>query len=298
MSSIHTLASYIPLWIQVTRLDRPIGWIVLLWPTWIALTVAGYAAAEFRLDIWVIFTLGVIITRSAGCVVNDLTDRKFDRHVKRTRTRPITSGNLSVKNGVVLAIVLFSVCLGLVLMTNTETIKLSFVALGFAVIYPWLKRVTFWPQIGLGLAFSMAIPMAFTAYDQPLDRVVWALFLGNVAWTLAYDTLYAMVDRDDDLRIGVKSTAIMFGRHDLLAVGCSQLGALVTFGYAFWLADLGPLTLVGILVAIGLTVRQHTNCPLARARGMLQGLYREPPIRYRTFYRHSIRYFVTLLFQP
>ena len=98
------------------------------------------------------------------------------------------------------------------------------IALGFAVIYPWLKRVTFWPQIGLGLAFSMAIPMAFTAYDQPLDRVVWALFLGNVAWTLAYDTLYAMVDRDDDLRIGVKSTAIMFGRHDLLAVGCSQLG--------------------------------------------------------------------------
>ena len=123
MSSIHTLASYIPLWIQVTRLDRPVGWIVLLWPTWIALTVAGYAAAEFRLDIWVIFTLGVIITRSAGCVVNDLTDRKFDRHVKRTRTRPITSGNLSVKNGVVLGIVLFSVCLGLVLMTNRGTIK-------------------------------------------------------------------------------------------------------------------------------------------------------------------------------
>jgi len=257
MSSIHTLASYIPLWIQVTRLDRPVGWIVLLWPTWIALTVAGYAAAEFRLDIWVIFTLGVIITRSAGCVVNDLTDRKFDRHVKRTRTRPITSGNLSVKNGVVLSIVLFSVCLGLVLMTNTETIKMSFVALGFAVIYPWLKRVTFWPQVGLGLAFSMAIPMAFTAHDQPLDRVVWALFLGNVAWTLAYDTLYAMVVRDDDLRIGVKSTAIMFGGHYLLAVGCSQLIALVTFGYAFWLADLGPLTLLGILVAVGVTWKQH-----------------------------------------
>ena len=257
MSSIHTLASYIPFWIQVTRLDRPIGWIVLLWPTWIALTLAGKAAAEFRLDIWMIFTLGVIITRSAGCVVNDLTDRKFDKHVKRTRSRPITSGNLSVKNAVVLALVLFSVCLGLVLMTNTETIKMSFVALGFAVIYPWLKRVTFWPQIGLGLAFSMAIPMAFTAYDQPLDRVVWALFLGNVAWTLAYDTLYAMVDRDDDLLIGVKSTAIMFGRHDLLAVGCSQLGALIAFGYAFWLADLGPLTLMGILAATLLTLRQN-----------------------------------------
>ncbi len=178
MSSIHTLASYIPFWIQVTRLDRPIGWIVLLWPTWIALTIAGKAAGEFRFDIWVIFTLGVIITRSAGCVVNDLTDRKFDKHVKRTRSRPITSGNLSVKNAVILAIVLFLVSFGLVLMTNVETIKLSFVALGFAVIYPWLKRVTFWPQIGLGLAFSMAIPMAFAAYDQPLDRIVWVPVLG------------------------------------------------------------------------------------------------------------------------
>ena len=263
MSSIHTLASYIPFWIQVTRLDRPIGWIVLLWPTWIALTLAGKAAGEFRLDIWVIFTLGVIITRSAGCVVNDLTDRKFDKYVKRTRTRPITSGNLSVKNAVILAIALFSVCLELVLMTNVQTIKLSFVALGFAVIYPWLKRVTFWPQIGLGLAFSMAIPMAFAAYDRPLDRIVWALFLGNVAWTLAYDTLYAMVDRDDDLLIGVRSTAIMFDRHDLLAVGCSQLGALVAFGYAFWVEDLGSLMLVGILVALGLTVRQHF---IARSR--------------------------------
>ena len=263
MSSIHTLASYIPFWIQVTRLDRPIGWIVLLWPTWIALTLAGKAAGEFRLDIWVIFTLGVIITRSAGCVVNDLTDRKFDKHVKRTRSRPITSGNLSVKNAVILAIFLLLVSFCLVLVTNRETIKLSFVALGFAVVYPWLKRVTFWPQIGLGLAFSMAIPMAFAAYDQPLDQIVWILFLGNVAWTLAYDTLYAMVDRDDDLLIGVKSTAIMFGRHDLLAVGCSQLGALVAFGYVFWLAGLAPLTLVGILVAIGLTVWQHL---VARSR--------------------------------
>lgn len=257
MSDIRTLASYIPFWIQVTRLDRPIGWIVLLWPTWISLTLAGKAAGDFRFDIWVIFTLGVIITRSAGCVVNDLTDRKFDKHVKRTRYRPITSGNLSVKNAVTLTIILFSVCLGLVLMTNGETIKLSFIALSFAVIYPWLKRVTFWPQIGLGFAFSMAIPMAFSAYEQPLDEVVWALFLGNVAWTLAYDTLYAMVDRDDDLLIGVKSTAIILGRNDLLAVGCSQLVALVAFGYAFWLADLGLLALLSILAAIGLTVRQH-----------------------------------------
>jgi len=257
MSDIRTLASQIPFWIQVTRLDRPVGWIVLLWPTWIALTIAGFFAGQFQLDTWIIFTLGVIITRSAGCVINDLTDRKFDKHVKRTKTRPITTGNLPVKDAVVLAVVLLLVAFGLVLQTNSKTIYLSFVALGLAVLYPWLKRITFWPQIGLGLAFSMAIPMAFTAYDQPLNHIVWFLFAGNVAWTLAYDTLYAMVDRDDDLLIGVKSTAIMFGRYDLLAVGCSQMVALVAFGYAFWLAGLGPLTLVGILVAIGLTVRQH-----------------------------------------
>jgi 4-hydroxybenzoate polyprenyltransferase len=257
MSDIRTIASQAPFWIQVTRLDRPVGWIVLLWPTWIALTLAGYLANAFQIETWVIFTLGVIITRSAGCVINDLTDRKFDKHVKRTKTRPITTGNLRIKDAIILAVVLLLAAFGLVLQTNRETVYLSIVALGLAILYPWLKRITFWPQIGLGLAFSMAIPMAFAAYDQPLDRIVWILFLGNVAWTLAYDTLYAMVDRDDDLLIGVKSTAIMFGRHDLLAVGCSQLGALVAFGYAFWLADLGLFTMVGILVAIGLMVRQH-----------------------------------------
>ena len=257
MSSIYTLASRIPFWIQVTRLDRPIGWIVLLWPTWIALTIAGHAAGEFRLDIWAIFTLGVIITRSAGCVVNDLTDRKFDKHVKRTRSRPITSGNLSVKNAVILATALFLVCFGLVLMTNRETVKLSVIALGLAIVYPWLKRVTFWPQVGLGLAFSMAIPMAFAAYDQPLDRIVWVLFLGNVAWTLAYDTLYAMVDRDDDLQIGVKSTAIAFGRFDLFAIGCCQLIALAAFTYAFWLANLSLFSVFGVIGAAGFAIQNQ-----------------------------------------
>jgi 4-hydroxybenzoate polyprenyltransferase len=257
MSDIRTIASQAPFWIQVTRLDRPVGWIVLLWPTWIALTLAGYLADAFQFETWVIFTMGVIITRSAGCVINDLTDRKFDKHVKRTKTRPITTGNLRIKDAIILAVVLLLVAFGLVLQTNRETVYLSFVALGLAILYPWLKRITFWPQIGLGLAFSMAIPMAFAAYGQPLDRLVWTLFLGNVAWTLAYDTLYAMVDRDDDLLIGVKSTAIMFGRYDLLAVGCSQMVALGAFGYAFWLADLGLFTMMGILVAIGLTVRQH-----------------------------------------
>lgn len=265
MSDIRTLASQMPFWIQVTRLDRPVGWIVLLWPTWIALTLASFKADAFNLGIWVIFTLGVIITRSAGCVVNDLTDRKFDKHVKRTKTRPITTGNLPVKDAVILAVVLLLIAFGLVLQTNAETVYLSFIALGLAVLYPWLKRITFWPQIGLGLAFSMAIPMAFTAYRQPLDALVWALFAGNVAWTLAYDTLYAMVDRDDDLRIGVKSTAIVFGRYDLVAIGFCQLIALTAFAYTFWLAQLNPFAIFGVIGAAGFAV-QHQWIAKSRAR--------------------------------
>ena len=265
MSKIHTLASYIPLWIQVTRLDRPIGWMVLLWPTRIALTLAGFSANEFKPDTWVIFTLGVIITRSAGCVINDLTDRKFDKYVKRTQARPITTGNLSVKNAVTVAIILLITAFFLVLQTNQQTIYLSFIALGLAIVYPWLKRITFWPQIGLGLAFSMAIPMSFTAYGQPIDRVKCGrcFLVMSPLWTMAYDTLYAMVDRDDDLLIGVKSTAIVFGRYDLFAVGCCQLTAISGFGYAFWLAELNPLSALGIFAALGLALRQHA---VARSR--------------------------------
>ena len=222
MSDIRTLASRIPFWIQVTRLDRPVGWIVLLWPTWIALTLAGFKADSFDLGIWVIFTLGVVITRSAGCVVNDLTDRQFDKHVKRTRYRPITTGNLSVKEAVILAIALLLVAFALVLLTNAETIMLSVIALILAIIYPWLKRITFWPQIGLGLAFSMAIPMAFAAYDQPLDRssgrCSWVTSPGHWPTTRSMRWLTATTI----FCIGVKSTAIMFGRYDLLAVGCSS----------------------------------------------------------------------------
>ena len=207
----------------------------------------------------------MIITRSAGCVINDLTDRKFDKHVKRTKTRPITTGNLRIKDAIILAVVLLLVAFGLVLQTNRETVYLSFVALGLAILYPWLKRITFWPQIGLGLAFSMAIPMAFAAYEQPLNQIVWALFTGNVAWTLAYDTFYAMVDRDDDLQIGVKSTAIVFGRFDLFAIACCQLIALAAFTYAFWLANLSPFVIFGVIVAAGFAF-QHQRIAKTRAR--------------------------------
>ena len=264
MSNVSTLASRLPFWIQVTRLDRPVGWIVLLWPTWIALILAGHQT-EHQASLWVIFTLGVILTRSAGCVVNDLTDRDFDKHVKRTRTRPLATGNLPVTEAVWLSVVLLLLAFVLVLLTNQATVGLSVIALALALIYPWLKRITFWPQIGLGLAFSMAIPMAFTAHDAALDSLVLCLMLGNLAWTLAYDTFYAMVDRDDDLQIGVKSTAIRFGRFDLLAIGLSQLVALMGFGAAFYLANLSGFAALGWLGALGFAIH-HQWIAKTRAR--------------------------------
>jgi 4-hydroxybenzoate polyprenyltransferase len=256
MSKIDSFASRLPFWIAVSRLDRPAGWIVLLWPTWIALTLAA-SQADWSWQLWAIFTLGVITTRSAGCVINDLTDRKFDCHVKRTKNRPLTSGNMEVREGIGLAVSLLFIAFGLVLLTNIETIFLSVIALGFTIIYPWLKRVTYWPQIGLGLAFSMAIPMAYSAHGAALDRQVWFLFAGNVAWTLSYDTFYAMVDRDDDLNIGVKSTAILFGRFDLLAIAISQFIALICFSAAFSAANTSWIAYLGIAGAVGFAIHQQ-----------------------------------------
>lgn len=248
MSNIHTWASRLPFWIQVTRLDRPVGWILLLWPTWIALVVAGHLG-NHNLKLWFIFTLGTIITRSAGCIVNDWVDRDIDRYVKRTRFRPLTSGDLKSKEAFWLALGLLMAAFGLVLFTNAETIGLSIIALFLAVLYPWLKRVTFWPQLGLGLAFSMTIPMAFTAHNVSLSVATLSLFLANIFWTISYDTFYAMVDRDDDLAIGIKSTAIQFGNYDLLAIGICQISSLILFTYGFWKANLNILFLLGVIGA-------------------------------------------------
>lgn len=257
MSSIQAIANQLPLWIQVTRIDRPVGWLVLLWPTWISLTLAGNQAGYFSSKIWIIFTLGVILTRSAGCVINDITDAKFDKYVERTKNRPITTGKLPIRNAIYLATFITLGAFGLVLMTNQITIGLSCIALGLTILYPWLKRVTFWPQVGLGLAFSMSIPMAFSAYDQPINPIVLILFVGNVSWTLAYDTFYAMVDRNDDVLIGIKSTAIAFGRFDLLVIGICQIIALTAFSYAFWLSNLNALSVIGICGAFGFAVNHQ-----------------------------------------
>src|SRR5690606_3910992 len=195
-------------YLRLCRLDRPIGLLLLLWPTWWGL----WAAAEGFPPVatLVIFTLGVILMRSAGCVINDYADRRLDPQVERTRNRPIASGEVAPKNALLLFVSLLAVAFVLVLFTNALTVKLAFVGAALAATYPFLKRYTHLPQIYLGMAFGWSIPMAFAAIQGEVPRLAWLLFIANILWSTAYDTLYAMVDRDDDLKAGAKSTAILF----------------------------------------------------------------------------------------
>ncbi|MCW8335429.1 4-hydroxybenzoate octaprenyltransferase [Vibrio sp. SCSIO 43135] len=209
---------------QLMRMDRPIGSLLLLWPTLWALIVA--AEGMPRIDVLLVFTAGVVLMRSAGCVINDFADRKVDGHVKRTQNRPMPSGLVSSKEAIGLFVILGVVSFLLVLTMNPLTIKLSFAGIALAFIYPFMKRYTHLPQLFLGLAFSWSIPMAWAAQTEQLPSMVWFLFLINALWTIAYDTQYAMVDRDDDLEIGIKSTAILFGRRDKMIIGALQLATL------------------------------------------------------------------------
>ncbi len=218
-------------WLLV-RGDRPIGTLLLLWPTWWALWLAADGFPSFGL--WLIFTLGVWLTRSAGCVINDYADRWLDPQVERTKSRPLATGTVSGREALGVFAALMIVAFGLVLLTNRLTIYLSFAGALLAASYPYLKRYTYLPQVYLGLAFGWGIPMAFAA-TQPntVPSLAWLLFLANVVWATAYDTWYAMVDRDDDLRAGAKSTAILFGEADLVAQGVLYalfLGALLLLG--------------------------------------------------------------------
>lgn len=216
---------------QLMRLDKPIGTLLLLWPTLWALLSAQNGIPAW--DILLIFVLGVVLMRSAGCVINDYADRHIDGSVKRTATRPLATGRVTEKEAKILFIVLISIAFFLVLNLNTYTIVLSFIAAGLAIIYPFMKRYTHLPQFVLGMAFGWSIPMAFGAIQQALPVECWLLFFANLAWTVAYDTQYAMVDRDDDLRIGVKSTAILFAQFDNKIIALLQfitLILLVIFG--------------------------------------------------------------------
>jgi 4-hydroxybenzoate polyprenyltransferase len=240
---------------RLVRADRPIGIYLLLWPTLWGL----WFAAEGIPPAWilVVFVLGTVLMRSAGCAINDFADRNFDAHVERTAQRPLATGEVSAREALVVFASLSLVAFGLVLTLDRQTVALSFVAVLLAALYPFTKRYTHMPQLVLGVAFAWAIPMAFSAVRGDLPGLAWLLFAATVTWALVYDTLYAMVDREDDLRIGVKSTAILFGRFDRLAIGLLQLLMLALLVAAGVAAGRGPWFAVGILVAAALFAHQQ-----------------------------------------
>jgi len=240
---------------RLMRTDKPIGALLLLWPTLWALWVATPGVPP--LGILVVFIAGVWLMRAAGCVVNDYADRKFDGHVKRTANRPLPSGAVSEKEARNLFIVLVLLAFMLVLSLNLMTILLSIAALALAWTYPFMKRYTHLPQVVLGAAFGWSIPMAFAAVSESVPLSCWLMFFANILWAVAYDTLYAMVDRDDDVKIGIKSTAILFGRHDKLIVGILQVLVLVLMAAVGWLNGLGWAFYASIAVAGALFIWQQ-----------------------------------------
>ncbi|MEG3158102.1 4-hydroxybenzoate octaprenyltransferase [Lysobacter zhanggongensis] len=235
---------------KLTRNDRPIGWLLLLWPTWWGLWLA--AGCVPPLWTWFVFTAGVWLTRSAGCVINDYADRWLDPHVERTRGRPLATGAVRGREALALFAVLMLVAFALVLTLNRLTVLMSFVGMLLAASYPYLKRYTYLPQVYLGMAFGWGIPMAFAAVTGEVPALAWLLYVANILWSTAYDTWYAMVDREDDLKVGSKSTAILFGEMDLVAQGVLYalfFAALVLVGQR---AGLGLVYAVGVGVAIAL----------------------------------------------
>jgi len=237
------------------RIDKPIGILLLLWPTLWALWIAAQGFPD--LSVLIVFSAGVFLMRSAGCVINDFADRNIDGFVERTKNRPLPSGRATSSEAIILFLLLALSAFLLVLTQNSLTIQLSFVGLLLAFSYPFMKRFTQLPQFVLGLAFSWAIPMAFAAQANALPAVVWIIFLVNIIWTIAYDTLYAMVDREDDLKIGVKSTAILFAHNDKLIIALLQLISLILLILLGWLEDLNWSYFIALLVVTGLFVRQQ-----------------------------------------
>jgi len=247
------LIQRISLYARLVRLDKPIGTLLLIWPTLWALWVAGEGAPPW--PVVLIFMLGTLLMRSAGCAINDYFDRDLDLHVARTRERVLTTGQIQPREALRLAAALALLAFVLVLSLNALTIKLAFVALFLAVSYPLMKRFFALPQAYLGIAFGFGIPMSFAALQNSVPAEAWLMLAGNMAWTIAYDTEYAMVDRDDDLRLGLRTAAITFGRYDVLMVGlCYALsvlclamcGALLEYGWPYW---------VGLSAATGIAVR-------------------------------------------
>lgn len=239
----------------LTRLHKPIGIFLLLWPALWALWVAG--AGEPRVGVLTVFVLGVVLMRSAGCVINDYADRTVDPYVERTQDRPIAAGRVSPHEALVLFAVLVLLAFVLVLFMNTLTIVLSFVGVALAALYPYMKRYTYLPQVVLGAAFGWAVPMAFAAQTGTVPAEAWLFFIATVLWATTYDTMYAMVDREDDLRIGVKSTAILFGDLDKLIIGVIQVLVLLALGMAGHRLQLSAFYYLGLTLAAALAVYQQ-----------------------------------------
>ncbi|MCE0732783.1 4-hydroxybenzoate octaprenyltransferase [Halomonas sp. G15] len=245
----------IPDFLRLMRLDRPIGTWLLMWPTLWALWVAAEGLPERHLLL--IFVAGVYLMRAAGCVVNDYADRHFDGHVKRTLDRPLATGRISEGEAQALFLLLVLAAFVVVLFTNLFTVLLSIGGLILAFIYPFMKRYTHLPQLFLGAAFSWAIPMAFGAVLGQVPFEAWLLFAANVVWTVAYDTQYAMVDRDDDLKIGIKSTAVLFGGADRFMIGLLQLVTLALLAWAGARLDLGGFFWLGLAAMAATFAWQH-----------------------------------------
>ncbi|MFW0084020.1 MAG: 4-hydroxybenzoate octaprenyltransferase [Coxiella endosymbiont of Haemaphysalis qinghaiensis] len=237
------------------RFDRPIGIFLLLWPTLWALWIATYGHPSLKLVI--VFILGVIIMRAAGCVINDYADRNIDKHIRRTQNRPLIIGVVTVPEAIGLFIFLCFIALGLVLLLNRLTLELAVLAILLAFIYPFLKKFTYFPQLCLGVAFSWSIPMVFAAQQGNVPIVAWLLFLPAVIWPIAYDTQYAMADREDDFTVGVKSTAILFGNYDLIVITLLQIAMLIMLSILGWYLSLNYFFYIGLLVAFGLMIYQY-----------------------------------------
>ena len=250
------LAERLSLYIQLTRLHRPIGILLLLWPTLWAVWIAGNGHPSWLIVF--IFTLGTVLMRSSGCAVNDYADRHIDKHVKRTQDRPLTSGKISEREALWVAVVLALISFALILPLNPLTWLLAFPALFLAASYPFTKRFFAIPQAYLGIAFGFGIPMAFAAQVGHVPPVAWIMLLANVFWAIAYDTEYAMVDRDDDIHLGIHSSALFFGQFDVAAVMTCYAITLLLLALAGLMAALGGIYFLGLLVAAGIAGYHYT----------------------------------------
>lgn len=252
-------------WFRLMRFDKPIGIYLLLWPTYWGLWFASNGQPSLKNLI--IFSAGVVVMRAAGCVINDYADRHVDGEVERTCHRPIPAGEIAPHHALQVFVLLLLIALGLVLSTNILTIQLAIAGTVLAAGYPFLKRFTHLPQLGLGVAWAWAVPMAFAAEQQALPSGLWLIVIAILCWTVAFDTYYAMVDREDDLNIGIKSTAILFGKYDLVMVASLQVMMLIFLALAGCYFDRGWIYILGLLLAAGYFINQHLQARMRDKEG-------------------------------